>query len=140
MTREEAFKINGLSKEQKEQLERSFDAITKTQSKADKANGVPVELPAKNKAELTTYLDTAIARYNKNQEKKKNNPKKITSRDIQSLALSLCKGKDKKLTFDELYKFIETAAIEKRKKEIANKKAALAKQLAELEAEEETLS
>ena len=96
MTREEAFKINTLSKEQKEQLERSFDAITKTQSKADKANGVPVELPAKNKAELTTYLDTAIARYKKNQEKKKNNPKKITSRDIQKKAIELCKGRKKK--------------------------------------------
>lgn len=135
MTREEAFKINGLSKEQKEQLERSFDAITKTQSKADKANGVPVEVPAKNKAELTTYLDTAIARYNKNQEKKKNNPKKITSRDIQKKAIELCTGRKKKLTFAELLEIINDAVDAKVRKAKEAKIAELKAQLAELEAE-----
>lgn len=132
MTKEEVLGLS-LTAKQEAQLKRFFDAW-------DKLKKPSVFEAMTTQKQVEDYIDDAVRKYEKNQEKKVNKPKKRNSRDIQSLALSLCKGKDKKLTFDELYKFIETAATEKRKKEIANKKAALAKQLAELEAEEETLS
>lgn len=133
MTKDEVLALP-LSEEQKEQVEeRFFDTWDKL--------GIPSPFEnMRNSDEVINYINEGIKRYKKNQEKKAKKAPKKNARDIQHLAVELCKGKKKKLTFDELYKFIETAVTEKRKKEIANKKAALAEQLAALEAEEESLN
>lgn len=121
MTKDEVLALS-LTKAERAQAERTFQAFQRL--------GKPLVIKGDTETQVKAYLTKKVAEYEKKQQKKAEKNQK-TANDIRSLAKDLCKGKNKKLTFDELYAIMEDAAIAKKRKELDAK---IAKQQAELAA------
>ena len=128
MTKEEVLALS-LTAKQKEQVERCFKAWQRT--KAPNAFE-----PLQSQTQVKKMIDDYLKKYETSQAKKAAKPKSKNARDIQRLALELCKGKNKKLTFNELYTIVNDAVEAKERKAIEQERAELKKKLAALDAKE----
>lgn len=128
MTKEEVLTLS-LSSKQREQAIRCFTAWERTK-KASAFEALTTQ------AQVKSVIDDYLKKYEANKKKQQESPKKKTARDIQQLAMKLCKGKEKKLTFDELNAIIINAVDTKKRMAIAKKREELQRQLAELDAAE----
>lgn len=127
MTKEEVLAISGLTKAQKDQVDRCF--------KAWKALHKPNAFESMSTQQAKDFINAKLTAFEKVKKAKENRVSKKTSRDIQKLALTLCKGRNKALTFDELYDIIKDSVATKRRKELEKKRAALLEQVNEVESQ-----
>lgn len=127
MTKEEVLAISGLTKAQKDQVDRCF--------KAWNALHKPNAFESMSTQQAKDFINAKLAAFEKVKKAKENRVSKKTSRDIQKLALTLCKGRNKALTFDELYDIIKDSVATKRRKELEKKRAALLEQVNEVESQ-----
>ena len=128
MTKEEVLAISGLTAKQKAQVERCFNAW-------ERLHKVSAFEPMTTASQAKDFINAKLAAFEKAQKAKENRASKKTSRDIQKLALTLCKGRNKALTFDELYDIIKDSVATKRRKELEKKRAALLEQVNEVESQ-----